>query len=119
MTFVCQRFATLSKFLPFMPVFGGGSTRFQPVYAGDVARAVEIASRTVDRSARTATDGKVFEAGGPESTRLNELQTEIQLKYTHSTDLQGDDEAYSETYRTVATDSFAAVFRRETAGIHP
>ncbi len=43
--FVEQRFAILSKFLPFMPVFGGGTTRFQPVYAGDVARAVEIGSQ--------------------------------------------------------------------------
>lgn len=62
----CQRFATLSSFLPFMPVFGGGTTKFQPVYAGDVARAVEIATRTLDNAAMDATDGKVIEAGGPD-----------------------------------------------------
>lgn len=64
-----QRFATLSKFLPFMPVFGGGTTKFQPVYAGDVARMIEIASRTTDDDAMKATSGKIIEAGGPEGMR--------------------------------------------------
>ena len=49
-----------------MPVFGGGSTRFQPVYAGDVAKAVEIVSRTFDKEAMAATNGKIIEAGGPD-----------------------------------------------------
>lgn len=53
-----------------MPVFGGGTTRFQPVYAGDVARAVEIASRTKDPEIMKATNGKVFEAGGPDGTHI-------------------------------------------------
>ena len=65
-----QRFAELSKYLPFMPVFGGGTTRFQPVYAGDVARVLEIACRTSDPEARKATDGKLIEAGGPDSEQL-------------------------------------------------
>ena len=50
-----------------MPVFGGGQTKFQPVYVGDVARAVEIASRVDDPEALSSTNGKVFEAGGTES----------------------------------------------------
>lgn len=49
-----------------MPVFGGGTTLFQPVYAGDVARAVEIAARTYDKNAMEATNGKIIEAGGPD-----------------------------------------------------
>ena len=62
-----------------MPVFGGGQTKFQPVYVGDVARAVEIASRVDDLEALSSTNGKVFEAGGPESiTSLNKYP-EFQL----------------------------------------
>ena len=73
-----QRFATLAKFLPFLPVFGGGVVRFQyvtisckrgaddrPVYAGDIARAVEICCRD-DRQVIDAVGGKIIEAGGPD-----------------------------------------------------
>ncbi|KAL5494933.1 hypothetical protein ACEPAI_395 [Sanghuangporus weigelae] len=75
------RFGTLSKFLPFMPVFGGGKTRFQPVYAGDVARAVEIASRMEDQNAMKATNGKFFEAGGPDIFTYKEMMQLI-LRHT-------------------------------------
>lgn len=61
-----ERFATLSRFLPFMPVFGGGHTRFQPVYVGDLARAIEISSRH-DQDIESLTNGKIIEAGGPDS----------------------------------------------------
>ncbi|EJD03619.1 NAD-binding protein [Fomitiporia mediterranea MF3/22] len=74
------RFATLSTFLPFMPVFGGGTTKFQPVYAGDIARAVEIASRSEDQAMK-ATSGKVFEAGGPDIFTYKEMMRLV-LKYT-------------------------------------
>ena len=60
-----QRFARLSKFLPFLPVFGGGTSLFQPVYVGDLARLVEILSRKSDIEQKLA--GKVIEAGGPQS----------------------------------------------------
>ena len=60
-----QKFAQLSKILPFLPVFGGGQARFQPVYVGDIARAVEIISRE-DKSIRGAVAGKIVEAGGPD-----------------------------------------------------
>ena len=62
---VSQRFAQLSKILPFMPVFGGGMTRFQPVFVGDVARAVEIISRD-DEGVKQSIKGKIMEAGGPD-----------------------------------------------------
>lgn len=61
-----ERFATLSRFLPFMPVFGGGHTRFQPVYVGDLARAIEISSRR-DQDIESLTNGNIIEAGGPDS----------------------------------------------------
>lgn len=62
-----QRFAKLAKFLPFLPVFGGGKSRFQPVYVGDVAKAVEVVSRD-DIEVVNQVGGKIIEAGGPEGT---------------------------------------------------
>jgi len=38
-----NRFAAMSATLPFLPAIGGGRTRFQPVYVGDVARATVAA----------------------------------------------------------------------------
>ena len=49
----------MARMLPFLPVVGA-STRFQPVYVGDVADAVALA---VDGAARP---GTVYELGGPE-----------------------------------------------------
>lgn len=60
-----QRFARISRFLPFLPVFGGGKSRLQPVFVGDVARAVEIISRN-DKAINKLVSGKIIEAGGPE-----------------------------------------------------
>lgn len=55
----------MSSFLPFMPVFAGGTTKFQPVFAGDLASLVEIISRK-DSAVRRTVDGKIIEAGGPD-----------------------------------------------------
>src|SRR6516225_2971994 len=38
-----NRFAALARILPVLPLLGGGETRLQPVYAGDVARAAASA----------------------------------------------------------------------------
>lgn len=67
-----NRFAALASsapmsVLPVMPTIGGGKTRFQPVYAGDVAEAIAIA---VDESAMA---GKTFELGGPRTYTFNEI----------------------------------------------
>ena len=66
-----QRFA---RFLPFLPVFGGGTSLFQPVYVADLAHLVEILSRKPDSDVGQKLAGKVIEAGGPQSmifVRLN------------------------------------------------
>ena len=63
-----QKFAVMSSFMPFMPVFAGGTTKFQPVYVGDLASLVEIISRG-DPTVRGIVDGKVVEAGGPDGER--------------------------------------------------
>jgi uncharacterized protein YbjT (DUF2867 family) len=53
-----NRFGALAALSPVMPVIGG-KTKFQPVYVGDVARAVAAA---VGGQAR---EGAVYEVGGP------------------------------------------------------
>jgi len=76
-----NRFSKLSKFLPFLPVFGGGTSRVQPVYVGDLARVVEVLSRNepdVDRLAA----GKYIEAGGPDVFTYREIM-QIVLRYNH------------------------------------
>lgn len=60
-----QRFAKLARILPFLPVFGGGHTKFQPVYVGDLARAVELMCRD-SSEVNTEISGKILEAGGPD-----------------------------------------------------
>jgi NADH dehydrogenase len=54
-----NRFAGMARLLPFLPVFSG-TTRFQPVYVGDVADAVMAAL------GRPEAAGKIYELGGPE-----------------------------------------------------
>jgi NADH dehydrogenase len=53
-----NRFAGMTRMLPFMPVIEG-ATRMQPVYAGDVADAVLAALQSDE------TIGKTYELGGP------------------------------------------------------
>lgn len=62
-----NRFAELARFSPFLPLIGGGATRFQPVFAGDVGEAV---ARLVDVG---DADGKTYELGGPETFSFREL----------------------------------------------
>ncbi|KNZ75025.1 NADH dehydrogenase [ubiquinone] 1 alpha subcomplex subunit 9, mitochondrial [Termitomyces sp. J132] len=67
-----NKFSRLSKFLPFLPVFGGGTSRFQPVYVEDLARAVEIIARD-DPDVRKLVQGCIMEAGGPEIFTFKQL----------------------------------------------
>ena len=55
-----NRFAALARLAPALPLPGGGATRFQPVFAGDVAEAVALA---VDGKAKA---GAIYELGGPD-----------------------------------------------------
>lgn len=57
-------FARLAAVLPFLPLFGGGRTRFQPVYVNDVAEAVmRIVQAPITASEALA---GVYELGGPD-----------------------------------------------------
>ena len=62
-----NRFGALARMSPFVPLVGGGATRLQPVYVGDVAQAVAAA---VDGSAKP---GAVYELGGPEVLTMREV----------------------------------------------
>lgn len=62
-----NRFALLAQFLPALPLIGGGKTKFQPVYVGDVATAIE---GMLDDS---GTGGKTYELGGPRVYTFEEL----------------------------------------------
>ncbi|KAJ3750690.1 nucleoside-diphosphate-sugar epimerase [Lentinula detonsa] len=77
---VSSRFSKLSKFLPFLPVFGGGTSRFQPVYVGDIARAVEIIARN-DPAINAMVGGKIIECGGPDVLTYKEI---MQLVLKHN-----------------------------------
>lgn len=53
-----NKFAAMAQLSPFLPLVGGGKTKFQPVYVEDVA---EVVARAVDG---TITRGKTYELGG-------------------------------------------------------
>ncbi|MFZ0193658.1 MAG: complex I NDUFA9 subunit family protein [Pseudolabrys sp.] len=62
-----NRFAALARISPALPLVGGGLTRFQPVFVGDVASAIADA---VDGKTRP---GTVYELGGPDVRTFREL----------------------------------------------
>ena len=69
-----NRFAALARIAPGLPLIGGGDTRFQPIFAGDVAAAVLAA---IDRS---ESGGTIYELGGPQVRSFKEL-----MQFTLST----------------------------------
>ena len=62
-----NRFAALARISPALPLIGGGQTRFQPVYVGDVAEAI------VCGVSGSAAQGSVYELGGPRVYTFREL----------------------------------------------
>ncbi|MSP95166.1 MAG: complex I NDUFA9 subunit family protein [Alphaproteobacteria bacterium] len=62
-----NRFGWLARMSPVLPLIGGGKTRFQPVYVGDVAQAI------VQVLAKPETAGKVFELAGPQVYTFKEI----------------------------------------------
>lgn len=68
-----NRFAAMAVMSPFLPLIGGGKTKFQPIYVGDLAAAIANAV------AGAGKPGTVYEVGGPEVftfRRLLELTQE-------------------------------------------
>jgi NADH dehydrogenase len=66
-----NRFGSLARFLPALPLIGGGHTRLQPVFAGDVAEAI---ADLVEKG--TGAD-KTYEFGGPEVRTMREIMEYI------------------------------------------
>jgi uncharacterized protein YbjT (DUF2867 family) len=62
-----NRFATLARMSPLLPLIGGGETKFQPVFVGDVAKAIAGA---VDGK---LAGGTIYELGGPEVATFKQL----------------------------------------------
>lgn len=62
-----NRFASLARIAPALPLVGGGETQFQPVFVGDVAEAV---ARGVDGQLKA---GTIYELGGPQVATFRQL----------------------------------------------
>jgi uncharacterized protein YbjT (DUF2867 family) len=66
-----NRFAALARMSPMLPLIGGGATKMQPVYVGDVATAIADA---VDGKTNA---GATYELGGPEVLTMREIMDVI------------------------------------------
>jgi NADH dehydrogenase len=62
-----NRFGSMAQLSPILPLVGGGQTRFQPVFVGNVAEAI---AKAVDGSIAA---GRTYELGGPEVKTFREL----------------------------------------------
>jgi NADH dehydrogenase len=62
-----NRFAAMARILPALPLIGGGKSRLQPVFVGDVAAAAALA---VDGK---ATGGTIYELGGPTADTFKDI----------------------------------------------
>src|SRR5437667_1135151 len=71
-----NRFAAMAMVSPVLPLIGGGQTRFQPVYVGDVGDAV------VKCLEDPAAAGRTYELGGPKIYTFREL-LELLLSEIH------------------------------------
>ncbi|HEV2363146.1 MAG TPA: complex I NDUFA9 subunit family protein [Caulobacteraceae bacterium] len=61
-----NRFASMAMMSPALPLIGGGATRFQPVFVGDIARAVVTLLESEQRP-------PLLEVGGPATLSFREL----------------------------------------------
>jgi NADH dehydrogenase len=66
-----NRFGALARFLPALPLIGGGHTRLQPVFAADIGEAI------ADLVETGAGAGKTYEFGGPEVRTMREIMEYI------------------------------------------
>ena len=66
-------FASIAQFSPFLPLIGGGKTKFAPIYVGDIAKSI-VKALELNNS-----NPKIYELGGPENYSFKELM-EILLR---------------------------------------
>jgi uncharacterized protein YbjT (DUF2867 family) len=67
-----NRFGFLAQMTPMLPLIGGGKTKFQPIFVGDLAQAITATA------AGRATAGTVYELGGPETFTFRQLLDKTQ-----------------------------------------
>jgi uncharacterized protein YbjT (DUF2867 family) len=68
-----NRFAGMARIAPALPLVGGGKTKFQPAFVGDVARAI------ADSVEGKVKGGTTYELGGPEVKTFRECM-ELMLR---------------------------------------
>lgn len=68
-----NRFASMARLSPILPLIGGGFTKFQPVFVGDTANAI------VEAAEGRAKPRTIYELGGPEVKSFRELM-ELMLR---------------------------------------
>jgi len=73
-------FAKLAGILPALPLIGGGETKFQPVFVGDVVDAI-MAAITRPALGKGNPQGKIYALGGPEVQNFRALY-ETMFSYT-------------------------------------
>lgn len=71
-----NKFASMAGWSPALPLIGGGQTKFQPVYVGDVAAAIATAL------SRTEAAGETYELGGPAVMTFEDILRLI-MRETH------------------------------------
>lgn len=62
-----NRFAAIARMSPVLPMFGGGDNKLQPVFVGDVAKAV---AKALGGEAKA---GANYELGGPQTPTMREI----------------------------------------------
>jgi NADH dehydrogenase len=62
-----NKFGAMARMLPALPLVGGGETKFQPVFAGDVAEAI---AQIVEGNAQP---GTTYELGGQEALTFKQI----------------------------------------------
>lgn len=62
-----NQFAKIAKISPILPLIGGGHTKFQPVYVGDIARAI---AKIVEKE---ELQGKIYEFGGKDIVSFRQI----------------------------------------------
>ena len=66
-----NRFAGMARISPLLPLIGGGKTRFQPVFVGDVAAAIANAAAGAGKA------GQIYELGGPEVLSMRQIMDKV------------------------------------------
>ena len=71
-----NRFAEMSRYVPVLPLIGGGQTKFQPVFVGDVADAA-VQALTCTKTGEDSPEGQIYELGGPDILTFREIYERI------------------------------------------